>query len=226
MFQYNNITSIDLTHNPALRELYCHSSHMTKLDLSTNTALTLLRCYSNDIATLDLSHNPLISDVGTSGLSSELAKLTVRYSPGTMPYHTDMRDYTGNDYTAITSVKGYTSTGYEIQTSFASDGTASFLALPVKVIYTYSTGYTGSADIDASLKVSLIPDPENFFSPLVSREVVTSSIVSRETVTVVSREVVVSHEVEYVSTGSSGGCNNVFTPIIIAVFAAFIFSKR
>lgn len=233
MFQYNKITSVDLSNNTALKALWCHDSGLTELDLSANPALTLLRCYSNDITTLDLSNNPLISDLrlGASGIMSEIPELRVRYSPGNMPYNTDMKDYTGDNFTSITSLKAYTSDGGEILTSFMADGTASFDKLPVRVVYTYDTGYTGSADISADIRIALVPDPDNFFSPLtvVSHDtvyvdrVVTSTVVSRETVTVISRETVVvvsrepSPEIRYVGTGgSSGGCNALSGTFILA----------
>ncbi len=233
MFQHNDITSIDISHNQALKELYCQNCGLNDLDLSANTALTLLRCYSNDIATLDLSHNPLISDLqtGASGIMSELPVLKLKYSPDRMPYRTDMKDYVGSDFTEITSLKAYTSEGGEILTSFMDDGTASFAQMPMKVVYTYDTGYTGSADISADMKVAIVPDPDNFFTPLtvsvdvvsvekivsiekvVSPEIryITRKVVSPEIRYItryrISRDVVVSKEIEYISTGSNSGCN-------------------
>lgn len=228
----NNLTTLDVSNNKALTWLVCRNNKLSELDLSANTALQTLRCYSNDIATLDLSHNPLLSELrlGASGTMSEIAKLTVEYSPDlSMPYRTDMKDYTGSDFTSITSLTAYTSDGGEILSSFMADGTASFEKLPVRVVYTYDTGYTGSADISADIRIALVPDPDNFFTPLtVSVDVVSiekvvspepypvpypapypvsvvSTVISRETVIVVSPEP--SPEIQYISGGSSGGCN-------------------
>lgn len=246
MFQHNDITSIDLSNNPALKELYCHNSGLVNLDLSANTKLTFLKCYSNDITTLDLSNNPLISELmtGPAGIMSELPVLRLTYSPGNMPYYTDMKNYIGSDFTNITSLKAYTSAGGEILSSFMADGTASFANMPMKVVYTYDTGYTGSADISADIAVALVPDPDKFFTPLtvdrtvsvdvvsvekvVSIEKVVSVVISPEPypVIVVSPEpspekvVVVSKEIEYRDNGHSGGCNGLLGSLILACLTA------
>lgn len=124
-----------------------------------------------------------------------------------------------------------------------ADGTASFANMPMKVVYTYDTGYTGSADISADIAVALVPDPDNFFKPLsvISKEIeyvdriVTSTIVSKETVIVVSKEpspekvVVVSKEIEYRDNGRNGGCNGLSGSLILAgltALAGFVVSLR
>lgn len=248
MFQHNKkITSIDLSHNPALKELYCHNCNLVSLDLSANTALTLLRCYSNDIKVLDLSNNPLISELslGSSGIMSEIPALRLTYTADSnMPYRTDMKNYVGNNFTKITSVKGYTSAGGEISSSFMTDGTATFAQMPLKVVYTYDTGYTGSADISADMAVALVPDPDNFFSPLtvISTEPVisierypvptpypvsvVSTVISRETVVVVSREI--STDIQYIRE-NNGGCNAVSGALMLSFLTGltgFVFTFR
>jgi len=148
-----------------LKELYCQNCSLTDLDLSANPALTILRCYSNDIMTLDLSNNPLISELstGASGVMTEIPALRLKYSPDiNMPYRTDMKDYTGDKYTNITGVSAYDSTGGAVLSSYVADGTASFVNIPMKVVYAYDTGYTGSADISSDIKVALIPASSDF----------------------------------------------------------------
>lgn len=232
----NALTELDVSNNKALTYLVCRNNKLTELDLSANTLLQTLRCYSNDITTLDLSNNPLISELmtGPAGIMSELPVLRLTYSPGNMPYYTDMKNYIGSDFTNITSLKAYTSAGGEILSSFMADGTASFANMPMKVVYTYDTGYTGSADISADIAVALVPDPDNFFKPLsvISKEIeyvnriVTSTIVSKETVIVVSKEpspekvIVVSKEIEYRDNGRSGGCNGLLGSLILACLTA------
>ena len=54
----NQITSLDLSNNTALTELYCYDNQqLTSLDLSDNTALEWLECSGNQITSLDLSDN-------------------------------------------------------------------------------------------------------------------------------------------------------------------------
>ena len=56
--RYNkSMTSLDLSKNTALTELYCYNNHLTTLDLSKNTALTSLNCNRNQLTSLDLSNN-------------------------------------------------------------------------------------------------------------------------------------------------------------------------
>ena len=46
----NQLTSIDLSKNIWLEELYCAGNQLTKLDLSANVALELIQCYQNRIS--------------------------------------------------------------------------------------------------------------------------------------------------------------------------------
>jgi len=53
----NLLTSLDVSKNPALKELYCFNNFLTSLDVSNNTELTLLYAKNNRISSLDLSNN-------------------------------------------------------------------------------------------------------------------------------------------------------------------------
>ena len=254
MFQHNKkITSIDVSHNPALKELYCHNCSLADLDLSANPALTLLRCYSNDIRTLDLSNTPLISDLNTgstSGVMAEIPALRLKYSPDiSMPYRTEMKDYIGDKYTSITGVNAYDSTGGEILSSYMTDGTASFVNIPMKVVYAYDTGYTGSADISSDVRVALIPASSDFITMEPIREVSREIVVSREIqyvdrtvispeiryrdrivirsvdVIIISPEPVISPEIHYAAGTSSGGCD-ILSGSFIIIGVALIASRK
>ena len=54
---WNELTELDLSHNPALKELFCDGNELTELDLSKNPALRELHCQENSIRELDLSKN-------------------------------------------------------------------------------------------------------------------------------------------------------------------------
>lgn len=56
----NNLTSIDLSQNVALEQLYCYDNQLTTLDLSENLALLALDCRDNQISNLDVSSNTLL----------------------------------------------------------------------------------------------------------------------------------------------------------------------
>jgi len=55
--QFNNLSSLNLSQNSKLIELYCHGNKLTALDLATNTELTTLQANKNQIAKLDVSKN-------------------------------------------------------------------------------------------------------------------------------------------------------------------------
>src|SRR5690554_3490387 len=53
----NQLTSLDVTNNTALKRLHCGINQLTVLDLSNNTVLEELYCYNNLLASLDVSNN-------------------------------------------------------------------------------------------------------------------------------------------------------------------------
>lgn len=56
--QFNSISTLDLSKNLKLIELYAHGNLLTALDLSSNKVLTSVMCNKNQIENLDLSQNP------------------------------------------------------------------------------------------------------------------------------------------------------------------------
>ena len=57
----NQLTTLDLSNNPALDTLACTSNQLTTLDVSNNTALTVLRCGGNQLTSLDLGNNTALT---------------------------------------------------------------------------------------------------------------------------------------------------------------------
>ena len=53
----NQLTTLDISQNPALTELYCSNNQLKALDVSRNTAIEKLYCTNNQLTTLDLSQN-------------------------------------------------------------------------------------------------------------------------------------------------------------------------
>ena len=60
---HNQLTSLDVSKNTALTNLYCGSNQLTSLDVSKNTALTYLDCGSNQLTSLDVSKNTALKDL-------------------------------------------------------------------------------------------------------------------------------------------------------------------
>ena len=63
----NQITSLDVSGNPALKSLQCSKNRLTDLDVSKNTALTLLSCSKNQLTNLDVSRNNVLTNLVCDG---------------------------------------------------------------------------------------------------------------------------------------------------------------
>lgn len=61
------LNTLDVSKNPALEVLWTENNNLTTLDLSKNAALKNLGCDGNKLTTLDLSGNPLLAMVTCSG---------------------------------------------------------------------------------------------------------------------------------------------------------------
>lgn len=53
----NQLTSLDVSNNAALKVLYCNSNQLTSLNVSRNSTLKNLVCSNNQLASLDVSNN-------------------------------------------------------------------------------------------------------------------------------------------------------------------------
>ena len=72
----NQLTSLDVSHNTALKKLACGYNNLTTLDISKNPLLTELTCYNNQLNRLDLSNNPELNTLSCQ--NNELTTLDVR----------------------------------------------------------------------------------------------------------------------------------------------------
>ncbi|QKJ61913.1 T9SS type A sorting domain-containing protein [Flavobacterium sp. M31R6] len=63
---YNELTSLDVTKNKALTNLYPSRNQLTTLDVSQNLALVNLQCWNNQITSLDVSKNIDLTSLGCS----------------------------------------------------------------------------------------------------------------------------------------------------------------
>ena len=80
----HKITSLDVSRNLKLEELWCSYNPLKKLDVSKNTALKVLSCYDNGLTTLDLSKNTKLlslycgaNDLGSLDVSKNTALVTL-----------------------------------------------------------------------------------------------------------------------------------------------------
>ena len=68
----NQLTSLDMSKNIALKELHCPGNQLTSLNVSKNTALEILNCERNQLTRLDVSNNTVLINLscGTNQLTS------------------------------------------------------------------------------------------------------------------------------------------------------------
>ncbi len=62
----NNLSSLDLSGNPALQELSCFNNQLTGIDVSSNSNLAELVCYNNQLISLDVSENQVLLKLNCS----------------------------------------------------------------------------------------------------------------------------------------------------------------
>ncbi|MBR3917184.1 MAG: leucine-rich repeat domain-containing protein, partial [Clostridia bacterium] len=72
---YNELTSLDVSNNTALTELYLNDNKLTSLDVSNNTALEWLYFDNNQLTSIDLSNNTALEHLQCS--SNQLTSLDV-----------------------------------------------------------------------------------------------------------------------------------------------------
>ena len=63
----NQLTALDVSKNTALTGLYCYNNQLTALDVSKNTALTVFDCYNNQLTELDVSQNTALTWLSCTG---------------------------------------------------------------------------------------------------------------------------------------------------------------
>lgn len=164
----NQLTELDVSHNPALRDLSCSENQLTELDCSGNPALeslicpvnriskldvsgcpnlTTLYCYRNRLRTLDLSGNPLLTS-GSCIMNQEIQAVYTAAGDGWVL-----------DMAALVSAENLGRVLSVAPGEF--DSVSGLVTLqnmeepPYYLNYTYDTGLSG-----LSLSVAVTPAPE------------------------------------------------------------------
>jgi hypothetical protein len=70
------LTNLDVSKNPALRDLDCNNNQLTGLDMRKNTVLLSLNCLGNSLTSLDVSKNTALTYLHVSW--NQLTSLDVR----------------------------------------------------------------------------------------------------------------------------------------------------
>ena len=88
------LTSLDVSANTELKELYCYYNHLVSLVLGSNTTLTKLYCYGNQLTSLDVSANTALTDLDCHG--NQLTSLDVSANTALLIF-----DCYGNQLTSL-----------------------------------------------------------------------------------------------------------------------------
>ena len=100
---YNNqLTSLDLSGNPALIELECQDNQLASLDVSQNTYLIDLRCQDNQLTSLDVSANTFLEYLFC--FSNQLTSLDVSNNSALIYLYSQSNQLVSLNVTASTSL--------------------------------------------------------------------------------------------------------------------------
>ena len=100
---YNQLTSLDISKNPALKVLDCHDNKLTNLDVSKNPALEELNCSVNQLSTLDISKNTAL--ISLICFSSQLTNLDVSKNTALQELECDGNQLTSLDVSKNTALQ-------------------------------------------------------------------------------------------------------------------------
>ncbi|CAM1352936.1 M4 family metallopeptidase [Tenacibaculum halocynthiae] len=78
--EFNNLTSIDVSNNVLLEELYVSANNISTLDISNNTALKKLGANTTNISNLDLTNNVVLEEL-SAFTNANLSSLDVSNNP-------------------------------------------------------------------------------------------------------------------------------------------------
>ena len=84
---WNALSSLDVSSNPALEYLHCEGDHLSSLDVSNNPALESLACSWNELSSLDVSKNPALKELRCDG--TQLSSLDVSSNPALKKLYCD-----------------------------------------------------------------------------------------------------------------------------------------
>jgi len=75
----NRLTSLNVSNNPKLEELYCYNNQLKALDISKNSALVWISCRHNQLTSLNVSNNPKLE--GLYCYNNQLTSLDLSNNP-------------------------------------------------------------------------------------------------------------------------------------------------
>ncbi len=118
----NQLTSLDVSNNTALTFLSCGENQLTSLDVSNNTALTLLGCGENQLTSLDVSNNTALTQLHCS--DNQLTSLDVSNNVAIRYLECHNNQFTSLDVSNNTALFGLYCNGNQLTSLDVSNNTA------------------------------------------------------------------------------------------------------
>ena len=99
VLEYHQVTSLDISHNPMLKQLYCSSNKIGTLDVSKNTHLKELICSSCGLTALDVTNCTRLTDLAFS--TNQIASIDVSKCTGLNNLHCVNNQLTSLDVSSL-----------------------------------------------------------------------------------------------------------------------------
>ena len=111
----NQLTSLDVSYNPALTWLHCDENQLTSLDVRQNRALELLSCYKNQLTSLDVRQNRALEILSCD--DNRLTSLDVSQNRALKNLYCHKNQLTSLDCTRNTKISDFSGSNqeYDIQ---------------------------------------------------------------------------------------------------------------
>ncbi len=101
--RYNQLTKLDVSKTPTLKELKCYENQLTSLDVKNNKALTLLWCHLNQLTSLDVSDHTELTFL--SCRENEITNLNVTGCTALKTFYCFNNDLTSLDVNNLTNLQ-------------------------------------------------------------------------------------------------------------------------
>ena len=119
---HNQLTSLDVSQNTALTELNCSFNQLPHLDVSRNTSLTLLSCECNQLTSIDVSQNSALKELVC--YSNQLTNLDVSQNTSLTNLRCSSNQLTSLDVSQNTALKVLQCSSNQLTSLDVSDNSA------------------------------------------------------------------------------------------------------
>lgn len=99
----DSLSTLDISNNLLLKELFCHYNNLSNLDITNHTALVKVRCQHNQLSSLDITNNLILKELGCG--NNNLSNLDISNNLGLTSLHCGSNNLTSLDVTNHTALE-------------------------------------------------------------------------------------------------------------------------